>query len=127
MPKIASSSPSVKVSPPRRRRCQTVYRIRNGAAYNAGLKQRGTLTVWLTPDALKAWYYQGPTQRGWNVRQHGGRKRRTWRKLHLGVQEATGEIVAQTLTPARVDDASQVGSLLNQVQTPVPTVSADGA
>lgn len=62
MPKIASSSPSVKVSPPRRRRRRTVYRIRNGAAYNAGLKQRGTLTLWLTPDVLK--YDQGPPRRG---------------------------------------------------------------
>ena len=63
----------------------------------------------------------------WHVRHHGGRKRRTWRKLPLGVKEATGEIVAQTLTPARVEDASQVVSLLDQVQTPVQTVSADGA
>ena len=62
----------------------------------------------------------------WNVRQYGWSKRRTWRKLPLGVQEATGEIGAQTLTPARVDDASQVVSLLNQIQTPVQTVSADG-
>src|SRR3982751_3007307 len=30
----------------------------------------------------------------WKVRQHGWSKRRTWRKLHLGVDEATGEIVA---------------------------------
>ena len=64
MPKIASSSTSVKGSPPRRRRRQTVYRIRNWAAYNAGLKQRGSLTLWLTPEALKAWYDQGPTRRG---------------------------------------------------------------
>ena len=63
----------------------------------------------------------------WHVRHHGGRKRRTWRKLHLGVNEATGEIVAQTLTSARKEDASQVVSLLDQVQTPVQTVSADGA
>ena len=34
----------------------------------------------------------------WKVRQHGWRKRRTWRKLHVGVNEATGEVVAQTLT-----------------------------
>ncbi len=26
----------------------------------------------------------------WKVRQHGYSKRRTWRKLHLGVNEATG-------------------------------------
>ena len=37
----------------------------------------------------------------WQVRQHGTSQRRTWRKLHLGVDEATGQIVAQTLTPPR--------------------------
>ncbi len=30
----------------------------------------------------------------WKVRQHGYSKRRTWRKLHLGVDETTGEILA---------------------------------
>ena len=44
----------------------------------------------------------------WKVRQHGWTKRRTWRKLHVGVNEATGEVVAQTLTSHRIDDASQV-------------------
>ena len=28
----------------------------------------------------------------WQVRQHGRIKHRTWRKLHLGVDERTGEI-----------------------------------
>ena len=48
----------------------------------------------------------------WKVRQHGWSKRRTWRKLHVGVNEATGEVVAQTLTSHRIDDASQVAPLL---------------
>lgn len=30
----------------------------------------------------------------WKVRTHGVGKRRTWRKLHLGVNKATGEILA---------------------------------
>jgi hypothetical protein len=30
----------------------------------------------------------------WKTRQHGVSKRRTWRKLHLGVDEATGKILA---------------------------------
>jgi len=34
----------------------------------------------------------------WKVRQHGYGKRRTWRKLHLGVDEASGEIIASVLT-----------------------------
>ena len=48
----------------------------------------------------------------WKVRQHGWTKRRTWRKLHVGVNQATGEVVAQTLTSRRIDDASQaVGAI----------------
>src|SRR5256886_4949095 len=159
---------------------KTQYRIRNWSAYNAALIARGSLTLWVDEEAVKAWHYTGPTQRGaqyvyaeaaiscvltlravyhlalrateglarsvftllevalpvpsystlsrraaelpvalgalprstplhlvidssgfkvygegeWKVRQHGWSKRRTWRKLHLAVDEATGEIVA---------------------------------
>src|SRR5919107_895787 len=34
----------------------------------------------------------------WKVRQHGYSRRRTWRKLHLGVDEATNELVAAVVT-----------------------------
>ncbi len=61
------------------------------------------------------------------VRQHGWTKRRTWRKLHVGVNEATGEVVAQTLTSHRIDDASQVAPLLTQVDEAVEAVGGDGA
>ena len=63
----------------------------------------------------------------WKVRQHGWTKRRTWRKLHVGVNEATGEVVAQTLTSHRLDDASQVSALLTQVDEAVAAVGGDGA
>ena len=63
----------------------------------------------------------------WKVRQHGWSKRRTWRKLHVGINEATGEVVAQTLTSHRMDDASQVAPLLTQVDEAVEAVGGDGA
>ena len=63
----------------------------------------------------------------WKVRQHGWTKRRTWRKLHVGVNEATGEVVAQTLPSHRIDDASQVAPLLAQVDEAVAAVGGDGA
>ena len=63
----------------------------------------------------------------WKVRQHGWTKRRTWRKLHGGVNEATGEGVAQTLTSHRIDEASQVVPLLTQVDDAVGAVGGDGA
>ena len=63
----------------------------------------------------------------WKARQHGWTKRRTWRKLHVGVNEATGEVVAQTLTSHSSDDASQVAPLLTQVDEAVGVVGGDGA
>jgi hypothetical protein len=53
--------------------------------------------------------------------------RRTWRKLHLAVDAASGMIVAQTLADQDVDDASQVGPLLDQTNEPIDQVTADGA
>ena len=63
----------------------------------------------------------------WKVRQHGWSKRRTWRKLHIALNEATGEILAETLTTNGMDDASQVDPLLAQVQQEIEAFGADGA
>jgi IS5 family transposase len=63
----------------------------------------------------------------WLVEKHGSRTRRSWRKLHIGVDADTGRIVASTLTANDVDDASQVGRLLDQVAGPVASFTADGA
>lgn len=213
MANLSSCPPSVKPHRRSRRRSQVVYRVRTWPAYDAGLQQRGSLTVWFTPQAVEAWYYQGPRQRGaqytfsevaiqtalilrllyhlplrqtegfvasilalmglairvpdhttlsrrqagltvdwplqpkdqprhlvvdatglkvygegeWKVRQHGWNKRRTWRKLHLGVDEATGEIVAQTLTTNSQDEAGQVEPLLDQIEASIAAVGGDGA
>ena len=43
------------------------------------------------------------------------------------MDEATGQIVAQTLTTAHADDASQVEPLLEQVQAPIEALGGDGA
>ena len=63
----------------------------------------------------------------WKVRQHGYSKRRTWRKLHLGVDSATHEIKAVVLSEASRDDAGAVPDLLDQIEEPVEQLSADGA
>ena len=63
----------------------------------------------------------------WLGAKHGAKSRRTWRKLHLAVNAASGMIVAQTLTDQDVDDPSQVGSLLDQIDDPIGKVTADGA
>src|SRR3954462_8440099 len=51
----------------------------------------------------------------WLVEKHGAKRRRSWRKMHLGVDAATGRIVAATLTDRDEDDAAQLGPLLDQV------------
>jgi hypothetical protein len=63
----------------------------------------------------------------WLVEKHGTRKRRSWRKLHIGVDASTGKIVAATLTTKDVDDAAAVGPLLEQLEGPLASFTADGA
>ena len=61
------------------------------------------------------------------MRQHGWTQHRTWRKLHLGTDAETGEITAETLTEASVDDASQVRPMLQQTKGEVARLYGDGA
>lgn len=62
----------------------------------------------------------------WKVRQHGWAKRRTWRKLHLAVDEATGEVHAVGVTAPRVGDGAYLPTLLAEVATPLRQVTGDG-
>ena len=203
------SSGKKKASSPK----EMVYRVSNWSTYNQALIDRGSLTVWLSEEALSGWHYQGPTQRGaqffysdlaiettltlrklfdlglrqsqglvtslfalmrvdlkapsystlsrrqaeleielpvrskeepihlvvdssglkifgegeWKVRQQGWTNRRTWRKLQLGIDADTSEIVAQTLTTASRDDASQVKPMLQQIAGEIATCAGDGA
>jgi IS5 family transposase len=210
MPRVSNRSTAIKAR--RDKGSSSFYRVRNWAAYDQALKQRGSVTLWFSPEAVPAWGDQGPAQRGaqfvysdtaietaltlrliydlalrqtegfvesvlalmgldrsapdhstlsrrqrglsiqcptrvtnepihvvvdstglkvygegeWKVRQHGWSVHRTWRKLHVGVNEATGEIVAETLTENSVDDASQVAPLLAQIDDEVEMLSGDG-
>jgi hypothetical protein len=63
----------------------------------------------------------------WKVRMHGKSKRRTWRKLHIGVDESTGEILVSALTTADVSDGEMLPEMLREVEIPVMKVSGDGA
>jgi len=63
----------------------------------------------------------------WKVRQHGYTRRRTWRKLHLGVDEATLEFVAVVVTTNDFKDSQILPGLLAQVEGEISQVSADGA
>ncbi len=188
------------------------HRVTNWSAYDAALRQRGSLTVWFTDEAIEAWQAEPRTTPGgqphysalaittaltlravfrlalrqteglvgsilqllgldlpvpdhstlsrraetlevprprsgcapvhllvdstglrlcgpgeWLAEKHGSRTRRSWKKLHLGVDADTGRIVASALTGHDGDDGSQVGPVLEQVDGPVASFTADGA
>ena len=52
---------------------------------------------------------------GWLLEKHGTKTRRSWRKLHIGVDACSGQIVAASLTSKEVDDGAEVGPLLDQI------------
>ncbi len=190
------------------------HRVTNWAEYDAGLRARGSLTVWFTPEAVAAWAAAPRTTRGgqasysdlaiataltlravfrlalrqtegligsilqlldldltvpdhstlsrraktlklskprsglgcgpvhlrvdstglrlcgpgeWLIEKHSTKRRRGWRVLHLATDADTGRIVASVLTDRDADDGSQVGTLLDQVDGPVASVTGDGA
>ena len=188
------------------------HRVTNWAAYEAGLRARGSLTVWFTAEAVEAWRAEPRTGRGgqprysalaiktaltlravfrlalrqtegligsilallgldlaapdhstlsrraetlevprpqsgaepmhllvdstglrlcgpgeWLAEKHGTKRRRGWRKLHLATDADTGHVVASALTDKDADDGSRVGPLLDQVDGPVASFTADGA
>jgi len=63
----------------------------------------------------------------WLVEKHGTKTRRSWRKLHIGLDADTGQIVTAMLTTKDIDDGAEVGPLLDQVTGPVASFTADGA
>ena len=62
----------------------------------------------------------------WLVEKHGTSRRRSWRKLHIGVDADSGEIVAVEVTGTDIDDAAMVDALLGQIADPIATFTADG-
>jgi len=55
------------------------------------------------------------------------RKRRSWRKLHLGLDLVSGEIVCSDLTKDDVGDPTALPGLLDQIDGPADRFLADGA
>ena len=205
MPHKANSTRRHHIPRPKRR-------VTNWAVYNEALRQRGSLTVWFTDEAIAAWKAAPRTTPGgqphysdlaittaltlravfhlalrqtegligsilqllglnlpvpdfstlsrrartlelpaqphptggaihllvdstglklggpgeWLVEKHGAKKRRSWRKLHIGFDAVSGRIVASILTDRDVDDASQVGPVLDQIAEPVELFLGDG-
>jgi transposase len=57
---------------------------------------------------------------------YGGRGRRSWKKLHLGV-DRSGVIIAEILTNGNADDARTALDLVDKVEGDVVSFTADAA
>ena len=62
----------------------------------------------------------------WMIEKHRTKTRRSWRKLHIGLDAETGQIVAASLTAKEIDDGAEVGPLLDQITGAVSSFTADG-
>lgn len=82
----------------------------------------GAITIAIDSTGVKV-YGEGE----WKCRKHGWSKRRTWRKLHLGVDPDTGFVHCHTTTTNAESDESQVDDLLDQVEAEISEVYLDGA
>ena len=63
----------------------------------------------------------------WLIEKHGTKTRRSWRKLHIGVDADTGEIVAAELTTNDVDDGSPDRPVARSGRGTVASFTGDGA
>ncbi len=63
----------------------------------------------------------------WKVRTHGVSKRRTWRKLHIGIDVNTQEIIEVRLTGNDEDDASVAQKMIEGKTQQIESFRGDGA
>ena len=85
-------------------------------------KVRGQLDIVMDSTGMKI-YGEGE----WKVRTHGKSKRRTWRKLHVGVDPHSGEIQAAVLTENSISDDEMAETLFQQIEQPIAALAADGS
>ncbi|MGB7269341.1 MAG: IS5 family transposase [Albidovulum sp.] len=65
---------------------------------------------------------------GWLEEKHKTKaKRKSWRKLHLGLNLVSGEIVCSDLTTDNIGDPTALPGLLDQIDGPVEMFLSDGA
>lgn len=100
----------------------TLSRRGKGLKVTLPKKVNGHLDIVMDSSGLKI-YGEGE----WKVRSHGKSKRRTWRKLHVGVDPHSGEIQAAALTTNSVSDSQMVEPLLEQIDQPIDQFAGDGS
>jgi len=62
----------------------------------------------------------------WQEEKYALKARKSWRKLHIAVDE-NGYILSSELTPHNISDCATIGVLLDEIESPIDTVLADGA
>jgi hypothetical protein len=67
----------------------------------------------------------GPNE--WQDFKHKSGKRKSWRKLHLMIDEQYQQIVASELTEDNISDDAMVGPLLKTISNPIKSFKADRA
>ena len=103
----------------------TLSRRANGLSIAQAVRQGGSVPVHLVVDStgLKI-FGEGE----WLAQKHKTKGiRRRWRKLHLGLDLASGAIVCANLTHDDVGDSTALPGLLDQLDAPVTGFLADGA
>lgn len=105
----------------------TVFSKGRGKQLNIQIPRRlpnGPVDIMVDSTGLKV-YGEGE----WKVRKHGVGKRRTWRKLHLGVDPKTHDVVVAQLTTVTLGDGEMLPDLLDQLDEDqaLGDVCGDGA
>lgn len=85
------------------------------------IKSKGDIDIVVDSTGLKV-YGEGE----WKVRRYGWSKHRTWRKLHIGINAGTQEIIAEELTENSTSDAEVIDDLLNEVDEKINSFRGDG-
>lgn len=64
----------------------------------------------------------------WKVRKHGYSKRRTWRKIHVGMCVDSGQVVVSAMTSNNVSDEEAMVRMMDELEgIPLGDVLGDGA
>ncbi len=63
----------------------------------------------------------------WKTCQHGYSKRRTWKKLHLAVDESNSDVKSVALSDSSFKDSELFEELITGIDDSISQVSADGA
>ena len=103
----------------------TLSRRANGVSIAQVMRQAGSVPIHLVVDrtGLKI-FGEGE----WLAQKHTTKGiRRRWRKLHLGLDLASGAIGCAALTHDHVGDSTALPGLLDQLDAPVTGFLADGA